>query len=122
MEAFFDARKHPKIRFMVSGVRKSQRVEAVIDTGFDGYLSLPISVAVSLGLELFGLEAVEYADGRTSNELVFLVQLEFDGKKRTVPATLTQSTQTLAGNSLFDNYSILFDFPRQKITIEKNIG
>ena len=66
METFFDSRNHPKIRFTVVGARKSSLLEAILDTGFDGYLSLPISTAVTLGIELITIIPVEYADGRRS--------------------------------------------------------
>lgn len=64
MEAFFDARNHPKIKLAVSGARRTSLLEAVLDTGFDGYLSLPITIAVTLGIELTAIVPVEYADGR----------------------------------------------------------
>jgi len=117
METFFDSRNHPKIRFTVVGARKSSLLEAILDTGFDGYLSLPISIAVTLGIELITIIPVEYADGRRSQELVFSVKL--DGKKETVPATLTAGAETLAGTALLAKYELLVNFPRRKITLQK---
>lgn len=52
METFFDVKNHPKIRLAVGGAKQSNLLEAILDTGFDGYLSLPISLAVTLGIEL----------------------------------------------------------------------
>jgi len=42
----------PTANLDVSGSRGSIRITAIIDTGFDGYVCLPTSVAVQLGLEL----------------------------------------------------------------------
>lgn len=119
METFFDLRKHPKIKLTVVGARKSSLLEAILDTGFDGYLSLPINIAVTLGIELTAIIPVEYADGRRSQELVFSVRVDFDGKEKTVPATLTGGAEALAGTSLLADYELRLNFPRQKINLEK---
>ena len=119
MEAFFDARNHPKIKLAVSGARQTSLLEAILDTGFDGYLSLPISIAVTLGIELTTIIPVEYADGRRSQELVFSVKMDFDGKEVIVPATLTSGAEALAGTALLAKYELLVNFPRKKITLQK---
>lgn len=87
------------------GTKQSGVVEAILDTGFDGYLSLPINIAVSLGLELIAVVPVEYADGRTSQELVSTM--------------LTAGAEPLAGISLFADYEMRLNFPKQKINLEK---
>ncbi|MBI2028831.1 hypothetical protein HYT02_00230 [Candidatus Gottesmanbacteria bacterium] len=120
MEAFFDQRKHPKVVLRVKGRKQVAQFEAILDTGFDGYLSLPINIAVSLGLELITVTQVEYADGRTSQELVFSIDINLDGIWRSVPLTLTGGSEALAGTALLENYSINFNFPNQKISINKH--
>ena len=119
METFFDARKHPKIKLTVIDARQSSLLEAILDTGFDGYLSLPINIAVTLGIELAAIVPVEYADGRRSQELVFSVRVELNGKEKIVPATLTAGAEALAGISLFADYELRLNFPKQKIIFEK---
>jgi len=57
-----------------------ERLRAVVDTGFDGAVCLPVSIAVNLGLELVGREFVEYADGRVVRELLFGARCSFWGK------------------------------------------
>lgn len=119
MEAFFDSKKHPKVKFAVGGARQSSLLEAILDTGFDGYLSLPINIAVTLGVELAAIIPVEYADGRRSEELVFSVKIDHDGKEEIVPATLTAGAEALAGTSLLADYELKLNFPKQKINLEK---
>jgi predicted aspartyl protease len=119
MKTFFDDKGHPKIELLVKGKRQSGKLEAVLDTGFDGFLNLPITMAVALGLELTGLVPVEYADGRTNRELVFAVEVNLNGMTRTVPATLTAGSEALAGTSLFDEHEVKFDFTHKKITLAK---
>lgn len=120
METFFDARNHPKIKLTVVGARKSSLLEAILDTGFDGYLSLPISIAVTLGIELTSIIPVEYADGRRSQELVFSVRMDFDGKEAIVPATLTAGSEALAGTALLAKYELRINFLHQKIILQKS--
>lgn len=106
---------------MVSGVKRDSSLEAILDTGFDGYLSLPITIAVTLGIELAAIVPVEYADGRTSQELVFSVRVDFDGKEKTVPATLTAGAEALAGTALLADYELKLNFTKQKINLERTL-
>jgi predicted aspartyl protease len=69
---YFDKFLHPRVRLIVRGLRKSLRIDPVIDTGFDGYLCLPVKMAIQLGLELSGESIVELADGSKKHELSFL--------------------------------------------------
>src|SRR3989344_7349217 len=115
MEAYFDKTNHPKVKVVVSGRKQKRIVSAILDTGFDGYLSLPITTAIELGLELINSMNVQYADGRISNELVFSANVEMDGKTLPVQATLTNSVEALAGTALFAVNQILFDFKKKKI-------
>lgn len=117
MKTSFDERGHPKIKLAVGGRRQKRLLTALLDTGFDGYLSLPISAAIQLGLELINVERVQYADGRISSELVFAVYVDMDGENRLVSATLTNSVEALAGTALFHDKKVTFDFPGKKITV-----
>ena len=117
MQAYFDSKNHPKIKLIVGGSRQKQLLTAVLDTGFDGFLSLPISIAVGLGLELVSTIQVQYADGRVSNELVFSVTVEMDGESHKVSATLTDSVEALVGTALLSKNKVIFDFLHKKIQI-----
>lgn len=119
MEVFFDKRRTPKIKLRVKGRRQAVVIEAVLDTGFNGSLSIPISIAVPLGLELIGREPVEYADGRTSYELIFSVEVILDGKSKSVLTTLTGSSEALVGTALLNNYEVRLNFKTQKIVFLK---
>jgi len=117
MEAFFDENNHPKIRIFVKGKRQKGRLTCLLDSGFDGYLCLPINIAVGLGLELVSIQEVQYADGRVSQELVFLITVNLDGKDQEVPATLTNSPEPLAGMSLFAKKTITLNFSKKEILV-----
>jgi len=118
METFFDKNNHPKIKIIVKGRKQKGKLTCLLDSGFDGYLCLPVNIAVGLGLELISIQEVQYADGRTNQELVFLITVNLDGKDQEVPATLTSSAEPLAGTSLFAEKIITFNFPKKEILVK----
>ena len=75
-------------------------VEGILDTGFDGFLCLPIPLAVSLGLELIDVTRTELADGTVmENELVFAGRAEWDGTMVDIDILLTRSGDVLIGTA-----------------------
>lgn len=117
MKAYFDRTSHPRVELIVGGRKNKRLLVALLDTGFDGYVSLPVNIAVQLGLELATIERVQYADGRISNELVFAVDVDIDGEIRSVRGTLTNGIEALVGTALFADHKVLFDFPEKQISI-----
>jgi len=71
---YLDSDGHPRLTIRVSGTHPtaSAVVEAMIDTGFTGFLMLPIAEALPLGLALYGTGNYTLADG--SPESNFLAQ------------------------------------------------
>jgi clan AA aspartic protease len=84
---------------------KDQELEAIIDTGFDGWLSLPSSVIAELGLEWRQRGRAFMADG---NECVFDIYegaVIWDGRIRRV-AVHEAETVPLVGMSLLEGYEL----------------
>lgn len=95
-------------------------VEGILDTGFDGYLCLPIPVAVSLGLELIDVTRTELADGTIlEDELVFAGQVEWDGVMMEVDILLTRSNDVLVGTAFLNGYLIRLDYQAHSFRIER---
>ncbi len=77
---YFDGDGRPTVDIEVSNpLGWKKPVTALIDTGFDGFLSLPISQAFPIGLMLRGTVSVTLADGSTQDKLYCLGTLHFDG-------------------------------------------
>ena len=100
----------PTAELEIMGSRGSMPITAIIDTGFDGYVCLPISIAVHLGLELVSQGSVELADGTVKTELLFSGAVQFLGERRTVQIYLTDSEDALIGTSLLADCRLLIDF------------
>ena len=95
-------------------------VEGILDTGFDGFLCLPIPLAVSLGLELIDVTRTELADGTiVEDELVFVGRAEWDGMLMDVDILLTRSRDVLIGTAFLKGYLVRLDYKANTIRIEK---
>jgi predicted aspartyl protease len=59
-----NANREATIRLIVHGTqRQAQEIEAIIDTGFTGFLTLPLPLIASLGLTWRGRAQAVLADG-----------------------------------------------------------
>ena len=95
-------------------------VEGILDTGFDGFLCLPIPLAVSLGLELIDVTHTELADGTIiEDELLFAGRAEWDGTVVDVDILLTRSQDVLIGTGFLRDYQVELDYSRNKVRIER---
>lgn len=111
----------PTLRLKVIGRGGNEvMVEGILDTGFDGFLCLPIPLAVSLGLELIDVARTELADGTVmENELVFAGRAEWDGAVRDIDILLTRSGDVLIGTAFLKGYMVRLDYQAHTVRIEK---
>lgn len=90
----------PVIRIMVFGGYGSKtEVEAVVDTGFTGFLTLPRTVVESLSLIPSGDRGATFADGSIAD----IASYEADAlwhEKRTVVTVLAMNAAALVGMEL----------------------
>ncbi|MEM9354108.1 MAG: clan AA aspartic protease [Planctomycetota bacterium] len=86
---------------LLDGDGETRVTQAIIDTGFNGSLTLPEPILVSLGADRIGSERALLADGSLAVFDVYLIQLEWFGNVRRVEAALSDSFP-LAGMSLLE--------------------
>ena len=80
-------------------------IDAVIDTGYNGFLTLPTAVVAELGLAFGGISRATLADGSVVAFDVYDVTVLWDGIARHVSANAADSTP-LVGMSLLDRHDL----------------
>lgn len=92
--------------------KPTQLVEALIDTGFTGFLSLPLSMIESLGLPWIFSDSVTLGDG---NEVIFQMYRAtaiWDGQFKVVDVAASESEPLLG-------MSLLYGFKLQVEAVER---
>jgi len=98
---------------------QDQEIEAIIDTGFDGWLSLPSSLIVSLGLVWRQRGRALLADGNESIFDIYEGTVVWDGQARRIPVH-EADTIPLVGMSLLQGYELAVQVqPGGRVTIRR---
>jgi len=95
---YFDKLGNPCIKFHLNGVYHQKpgiEYEAVIDTGFTGFISLPITTAFTLGLPLYGTASPTLADGTQSTCITAQGKATFSGQTKIGVVVLQASSQEI---------------------------
>ena len=80
-------------------------VDAIVDAGFNGFLTLPRSVMDALGAPVFSRGRAILADGREELFDIHRVTVDWDGQLISVEAEVTGSA-ALVGTALFENCNL----------------
>jgi len=107
----------PYVEVIVIGNRGLIDIVALVDTGFNGSLCLPMEVGAALGLEIQNMARATLADGTVKLEFVFGAQLDWDGELRFVDVVLTGSDEALIGTRLLEGKSLKVDFRTEEVII-----
>ena len=76
----------PRLRLHARGSgRRYQAIEAIIDTGFDGWVSLPPRLVGHLELQLVGEGQGELADGSESLFEIYEATIRWHGRAHKIP-------------------------------------
>ena len=98
---------------------RQTNIEAVIDTGFTGHLTLPAEAVGSLALPELGTEEIVLADGRKEIASVHRATVEWHGRSRTVPA-IAVGGDPLIGMALLAGCRLRMDaVPGGEVVIEE---
>lgn len=87
---------------------RSEDVAAIIDTGFDGFITLSPDVIARLRPPLMETRPYELGDGSTVDFDVYFVRVTWDGQNRDVEALVTNGG-ALIGMSLLTGYMLFID-------------
>ena len=84
---------------------QTREVAAVVDTGFNGYLTLPPTLVAELGLSVVGAGQAILADGSEASFDVYGVTVVWDSQPRYVE-TAAVGIDGLVGMMLLDRHSL----------------
>ena len=94
------------ISLVVSNTNRQMRlIDAVIDTGYTGYLSLPHEIIVALNLPWTGIDRGTLGDGSEVTFEVYAATVIWDGQYRNIPVNEAE-TEPLIGMSLLYGYDL----------------
>lgn len=108
MKGKITANQEAIIELEVIGVTRPEKIEAVIDTGFDGELSLPSDFIRHLKLQRIGEMPVILGDGSTVDLDVYLAKVLWHGALHEVDVLRTDG-DALIGMSLLSGSRLTLD-------------
>ncbi|NJM64292.1 MAG: clan AA aspartic protease [Acaryochloris sp. RU_4_1] len=112
MQGIVDRNCEAIIRLAIGNAgSQRQMVDAVIDTGFTGFLTLPFSVLTDLNLRAYRREEGILGDGSTCIFDVYRGLVIWDGELRRIDIN-ESNTEPLVGMSLLYGYRVQFDTMR----------
>src|SRR5262249_49265379 len=104
-----NANREATIPLMVLGPQgHQQEIEAIIDTGFTGFLTLPPLLVTTLGLAWLCRQPGILADGRVEYFDVYVATVIWDGQPRTVEVEAVDA-EPLVGMSLLEHHTLRID-------------
>lgn len=109
----------PTVELEVIGSKKSEKIEAVIDTGFAGHLCIPFAIGEKLGLELSGVVETVLGDGQWVKQYEFSGKVRFMGRMEDVAILLTSGSRSQVGLLLLAELNLSIDFPANKVQLTR---
>ena len=101
-----NSRREAVIQFAVLGERNQrQGVEAIIDTGYTGFLTLPSAVITDLGLTWYMQQEGILGDGSVCTFNVFEALVIWDGQVKAVEVNESEA-DPLVGMGLLEGYEL----------------
>ena len=122
MNGIVDQNCEAKLRLVVSNESKQRQViDAVIDTGFTGFLTLPLTVINSLNLRLYSREEGTLGDGSTCIFDVYSGLVIWDGEYRYIDVNAAE-IDPLVGMSLLYGYRMQLDVLEGGIVVIQSLN
>ena len=91
------------------------RVKAIVDTGFNGYISVPRHLLQRSNWTFLGFEQYGIATGQVIRERVFLGKISFDEELHDVYSVASDSKDVLIGTRLLRGKRLLIDFHTKQV-------
>lgn len=89
--------------------RAGVEIECVVDTGFEGFLTLPTTIILDLGLPYIAPIDANLADNSRITTNVHQGSILWHGVERVIPV-LAMGRRPLIGTALLEDYHLSIDF------------
>lgn len=119
IEGKIDEQNRLWVNIRVSGYHGGRDISFRIDTAFDGELSIPVSLAVPLGLPLVGESEYSIGGGGVSRPFKFIASIQWGSQNRLATADVDQTKSPLLGMGLLNGYMLLADFKKKTLIIKE---
>jgi clan AA aspartic protease len=96
---------------------RPSNLTAVIDTGFNGYLSVPRRLLVRSKWLAIGTEKFEIATGALVEQEIYLGEAIFDGQRGPVYSVATEAKDILIGTKLLRGRTLVVNFRTKQVTV-----
>lgn len=120
MDGGLSEKDSPKITLQLGGyLGEPQEVEAIIDTGFTGSISIPFIKALPLGLVLFSTATFILADGSKEVALLCFGRATIGAVTKPAIFSLTKGSDVLIGTELLAKFGVTLhlDYPKKKFSL-----
>ena len=120
IQGIVNAKRQPIISLIVGGdAGQEVTVEALLDTGYNGSLMLPLEQVEALALRFIRTDTTLVADGRRVPVPVYAVRVIWDGTER-LTSIVAAGTQPLLGMSLTLGHRVIVEIvDGGAVTIER---
>jgi len=108
MMGFFTPDREPSLSLEIRGPEDSRAFDGVIDTGFNGGLTLPSNWIETLGLPRIGEDLIVLADGHEATTPVYVGYVILDEHAYETPVAVAPSP--LIGTDLLWGFSLYIEF------------
>lgn len=117
IRGFVNENDEPLVPITLLLKNRPRHFQAVLDTGFNGYLSVPGSIVQRSGWYFAGYEECEIATGDRVRERVYLGEVLFDRRWFTTHIVTSRAEDILIGTRLLSDKTLHLDFKRQTLWI-----
>ena len=120
-EGFVNDDLEPMVEIgLISGdrTRENEKIFAIVDTGFNGYLCLAENLIDKMDMAYVGTDFFELGNGEVVENDVFSGRVTFDEKECNVLVILSTSPDVLIGTSLLKSKTFFVDFVDRKLEIK----
>lgn len=107
----------PTIPVILYLVGSPLQKKAIIDTGFNGSLSIPEKLAKKGKWHFFGFEEYELATGDIVRQKIYIGQMRLDKNPFTVYAVTSHSADVLIGTRLLRNRELWIQFKSRRVIL-----